>query len=161
MELVTNICFIILPGTILDDILKDRTNNYVRQAYDYRAVLATKAIGTRFKRKRGYIPNKDELITFKKSERENKQVIRVYRYFCSRSWRKGVGAEEIERRFWVYVDTGVIQLPQDQLPDRPTRFSKPKNVRKGEPVKLPNIPNKQAKQLDDSTSDKESDKEGT
>ena len=61
-----------LPDIILDDILKDRTNNYVRQAYDYRTVLATKAIGTRFKRKRGYTPNKDKLITFKKSEKENK-----------------------------------------------------------------------------------------
>ena len=111
MELITNICSIILPDTILDDVLKDRTNNYVRQAYDYRAVLATKAISTRFKRKRGYTPDKDELKTFKKSERENKQVIRVYRYFRSRSWRKGAGAEEMERRFWVYIDTDAIQLP--------------------------------------------------
>src|SRR5208282_2801152 len=111
MELVTNIYSIILPDIILDDVLKDRTNNYIRQAYDYKAVLAIKAIGTRFKRKRGYTPDKDELMTFKKSERENEQVIRVYRYFRSRSWRKGVGAEEMERRFWVYVDTGVIQLP--------------------------------------------------
>jgi len=99
MELVTNICSIILPDTILNDILKDRTNNYARQAYDYKAVLTIKAIDTRFKRKRGYTPNKDKLITFKKSERENEQVIKVYRYFRNRSWRKGAGTKEIERRF--------------------------------------------------------------